>query len=72
MNFILEYKIVGILIGGGREYKCICICVINVLVEKISGGKLVLNNKKLVKLKLYWLLVVVYWVYCENGKFIDL
>lgn len=39
--------------------------------KKIIGGKLVLNNKKLVKLKLYWSLVAVYWVYRENGKFID-
>ena len=66
-----EYKTFGTLTGGGREYKRACICAINAPVEKISGGKIVLNNKKLVKLKLWWSLVAVYWVYRENGKFID-
>ena len=45
-----EYKTFGTLTGGAREYKRICICAINAPVEKISGGKLVLNKSKLVKL----------------------
>lgn len=66
-----EYKTLGTLTGGAREYKRTCICAINAPVEKIRGGKLVLNKSKLVKLKLCWSLVAVYWVYRENGKFID-
>ena len=41
-----EYKTFGTLTGGVREYKRACICAINAPVEKLSGGKLVLNNKK--------------------------